>query len=184
METDRDRYMSEILAQYDSAPFFWLRMMGLTKGSKPATIRLGHVCLRIGEMVAIFYKKIFLRPRPNIICPALQPPLGPPGHPAFPSGHALQGWLLTKWLVEITGGPGTSIYQTQLEWLAERVAINRERAGIHYRSDSIAGKHLAQIVFKWMYDIGKPPIPSIGSDEPSKAPILSAMIEAARKEWT
>jgi hypothetical protein len=32
---------------------------------------------------------------------------------------------------------------SELVWLARRIAINRERAGVHYRSDSTAGMHLA-----------------------------------------
>lgn len=31
-----------------------------------------------------------------------------------------------------------------LDWLAERVAFNRERGGFHYASDSLAGKYLAE----------------------------------------
>jgi hypothetical protein len=33
----------------------------------------------------------------------------------------------------------------QLEWLACRVAFNRERAGVHYPSDSAAGKVIARV---------------------------------------
>jgi membrane-associated phospholipid phosphatase len=157
-------------------------MMGLTRSSKPATIRLSHVCLRIGEMVAIFYKEKYLRPRPNIICPALQPPLGPPGHPAFPSGHALQGWLLTKWLVAITTKDGSSVYQKQLEWLATRVAENRERAGIHYPSDTIGGRHLAQVVYEQMSQM----IGITATDAAAgkfEARVLRKIVEDAQKEW-
>jgi hypothetical protein len=31
----------------------------------------------------------------------------------------------------------------ELMWLADRVATNRERAGLHYRSDSVAGRMIA-----------------------------------------
>jgi membrane-associated phospholipid phosphatase len=149
-------------------------MLGLTKTSKPKTLLLGHVCLRIGEMVAIYYKKEFLRPRPSVICPALQPPMGPPGHPAFPSGHSLQGWLLSHWLMEITPRVrGTPIYKEQLEWLADRVAVNRERAGIHYPSDTSGGKHLAQVVFDAMRAM----------ENGGQAKILYEIAGAAREEW-
>jgi hypothetical protein len=35
-------------------------------------------------------------------------------------------------------------FGTELDWLADRIARNRERAGMHYRSDSVAGKALAE----------------------------------------
>jgi hypothetical protein len=35
-------------------------------------------------------------------------------------------------------------HRQALDWLAERVAFNRERGGFHYRSDSLAGKYLAE----------------------------------------
>ena len=34
-------------------------------------------------------------------------------------------------------------YKEELYWLAKRVALNRERAGVHYRSDSEAGEFIA-----------------------------------------
>src|SRR4051794_11194800 len=99
-------------------------MLAPTQPAKPHTIRLLHACLRIGEMAAIHYKYKFLRPRPSVLCPALQPPMGPPGHPSFPSGHSLQGHLVSAWLQELSGG-AASQYTLQLDWLADRIAINR-----------------------------------------------------------
>jgi hypothetical protein len=37
-------------------------------------------------------------------------------------------------------------YANELGWLADRVAKNRERGGMHYPSDSIAGSELAKYV--------------------------------------
>ena len=108
----------------------------------------------------MFYKCFYHRPRPSTICPALQPPFGPPGHPSFPSSHALQGKLFSLCLEEATRprnpvthvATGLSPYATQLHWLAYRVAVNRERAGVHYPSDSKAGRHIAEQLFDLLSD--------------------------------
>jgi hypothetical protein len=149
MENDRAAYMAEIVAQHDNAPFYWISMLGMTNGSKPSSLKLMQMAMRIGEMTAIYYKNRYSRVRPSTIYPGLMPPFGPPGHPAFPSGHALQGWLITYALEEATHSSalGQSIYHEQLEWLADRVAVNRERAGLHYPSDSTGAKFIAGRVF-------------------------------------
>ena len=136
MENDRAGYLAEIIAQNDNAPFYWIAMLGMTSGSRPATIKLIQIALRIGEMTAVYYKNVYHRVRPSVISPALMPPFGPPGHPAFPSGHSLQGWLITYVLEDVTPATGgQSVYSDHLEWLADRVAVNRERAGLHYPSN-------------------------------------------------
>lgn len=149
MENDRAGYMAEIVAQHDNAPFYWISLLGMTNGSKPASLKLLQMAMRIGEMTAVYYKEVYKRVRPSTICPGLAPPFGPPGHPAFPSGHSLQGWLITYSLMEVTRPAPTadSIYKKQLKWLAKRVAVNRERAGLHYPSDSLGGRYLAQQIF-------------------------------------
>ena len=159
MQTERDLYMAEIVAQADSAVNYWLSILGITRQAKPKSILLLQIAGRIGEFVAMFYKDVYKRPRPSTICPALQPPFGPPGHPSFPSSHALQGRLFSLCLKEATRprnppvGPaigiptGPSPYVTQLDWLAYRVAVNRERAGVHYPSDSEAGRCIAEQLF-------------------------------------
>jgi hypothetical protein len=156
MQTERDLYMAEIVAQADSAVNYWLALLGITRQTKPQTAMLLKIAGHIGELVAMYYKNFFKRPRPSTVCPALQPPFGPPGHPSFPSSHALQGKLFSLCLEEATrprnmAAPlpalGPSPYTRQLEWLAHRVAVNRERAGVHYPSDSRAGRHIARNLF-------------------------------------
>jgi membrane-associated PAP2 superfamily phosphatase len=60
-------------------------------------------------------------------------------HPSFPSGHALQSWLIARCLTKVIYD-----YKPHLKWLARRIAINRERAGLHYRSDTDAGYSIAK----------------------------------------
>ena len=76
--------------------------------------------------------------------PALRPLLDVPGHPSYPSGHATQAYLVAQALTTVIRNHeiGRELYK-----IAERVAVNREWAGLHYASDSAAGKQLAREVF-------------------------------------
>jgi hypothetical protein len=178
MRQDRERYLAEIIAQHDGAPLYWLSLMGITESSKPASFRLVHMAVRIGETAVMFYKDMFRRPRPSEVCPGLMPPFGPPGHPAFPSGHSTQGHLISQLLAEVAPR-----YAAQLGWLADRVAINRERAGFHYRSDSDAGKFLAAEIFRRL--MGSAPSGPVryGDETDERRPRFRDTLEQARGEW-
>src|SRR5207244_5283216 len=90
---------------------------------------------RVGELVAMDSKLTYKRARPSQIAPGLMPPFGPPAHPAFPSGHATQSYLIAHCLAVVTrqGWPAAfegfnlpeSAYREQLFWLAHRLSINR-----------------------------------------------------------
>jgi hypothetical protein len=149
MENDRQRYLAEIVAQADSAVVYFLTMLGITRSSRPNTFRLIHAALRIGEYVGMYVKNEYLRVRPSVLAPGLQPPFGPPGHPSFPNNHCLQSFLVAHCLESATpkNATGISIYHYQLNWLAERIAVNRERAGLHYPSDTAGGRFLARHLF-------------------------------------
>jgi membrane-associated phospholipid phosphatase len=102
-----------------------------------------NLAVRIGQIVAAFFKDYYQRPRPSYVCPGLLPPFGPPSHASFPSGHSLQSWLLTGLLSKVAPAYGFG-----LSWLAERVALNRERVGLHYPSDTRAGQIIADECIK------------------------------------
>ena len=173
MADDRDRYLPEILAQADDAPIYWLQLLNLGAGEKPATNALISFAQRAGEIAALHFKKRYHRVRPSALCPGLLVPFGPPRHPAFPSGHALTAHLTTYLLREIPRvdtevGP-------ELRWLADRVAKNRERAGLHYRSDSVAGQKLARAITTVLTTTGPGKITSLTFD---------GILSAAQQEWT
>jgi len=155
------------VAQHDSAPAYWASMLGLDRHTKFWTLVLLNVALRVGELAVMHFKWVFRRPRASALCPGLCPPFGPPAHPAFPSGHATQAWLMTFCLKEVLASPRYDSHRDALEWLSGRVAFNRERGGFHYASDSKGGKYLADECLKLL----KP-----GTN-------FTTLVNAAKAEW-
>jgi acid phosphatase (class A) len=98
------------------------------------------------------FKRNFRRPRPWIEFGAeLQPLLMPPhwlypGQPAYPAGHATVAWVVA----DLFGEYGTPAQKAKLKAAATQVALNRVIAGVHYPSDSEAGKKLAAQLVKVM----------------------------------
>ena len=123
----------------------------------------------------LYYKGTQKRPRPSQLLPALLPPVPVPGHASWPSGHATQAWLMALCAEYVLAGPappgfaGTTesgpggsnyastganagtldlgTFSANLRTLARRIARNREIAGLHYPTDSDAGRQLAAAIF-------------------------------------
>jgi acid phosphatase (class A) len=135
---ERESRFAEILLQHsaEGCISYWLGML-LIDSSTPATYLLVRVARRIGEHVGMCLKNEFRFPRPSQLCPAIVPMLDPPLHPSFPSGHALQSRLMSSCLKEVRGILPQA--DTLLDELANRVAVNRVIAGLHYLKDNDAG---------------------------------------------
>jgi hypothetical protein len=133
---------AEIIQQDQNFQLYWLQAMMMSQSSHPATFLLLKIAARVGEIVMIHYKHKYRRPRPSQICPAMLPLLEVPGHASFPSGHSLLAHLTSNCLVGLA-----SWAEPTLTALANRVARNRELAGLHYESDSIAGCQLARVLY-------------------------------------
>jgi hypothetical protein len=135
----RSAVMAEALAQSGTFMDFFRGVLSFTQSSHPATFRLAWAAMRIGAFQAMHHKHLHKRPRPSHVCPSLMPPIDPPAHAAFPSGHATESKLVALTLGAVM--PGAA--QEPLNRMAERVARNREVLGVHYPSDSKAGVALA-----------------------------------------
>lgn len=102
------------------------------------------------------------RVRPHKLDPTLTTVIDVPEHPAYPSGHSTQAhavaFLLTRLAPE---------HQAEFERDALRVAINREIAGVHYPSDSAAGRLLARQIVDLMLENQE----------------FAALVESAKAEW-
>ncbi|MGL4173682.1 MAG: hypothetical protein ACRCTR_06380 [Actinomycetota bacterium] len=80
-------------------------------------------------------------------------PLGGPGHPAYPAGHAaiagacaavLKAWYAAP--ITMTVGATSRLVADEVDILAGNIAQGRSYAGVHYRSDNEAGLRLGERV--------------------------------------
>jgi hypothetical protein len=88
--------------------------------------------------VAVFHaKRRFERARPHQLEPRLKPAIDMPAHSAYPSGHALQGYLVARVLAAIFPDD-----RAELMSAGDQIGFEREIAGLHYASDSAASRAL------------------------------------------
>jgi len=82
----------------------------------------------------------------------------------------------------------TDPFKGPLLWLADRMAKNRERAGLHYPSDSLASRWMAGAVWKLLLgtvaDATPPGVPAVTADDLISVPTLKHCLRMAQAEWT
>jgi hypothetical protein len=101
------------------------------------------------EYVGLIYKSKFNRLRPNQFEPRLRPLLPVPAHESFPSNHAFQCFsIVFAFNTILPEHPATE----ELARVAQNVAENREWAGLHYPSDTKAGRDLARRFAPYLRD--------------------------------
>jgi len=93
---------------------------------------------RNSTRVVFYFKDYFNRARPYHYYPEINATIEPPQHPSYPSGHAAQAYSLALALAEAFPSR-----REDLNAVAYKIATNREIGGVHYKSDSEAGKVLA-----------------------------------------
>src|SRR5262249_36104113 len=146
--------MGEILSQDVEFTTDFMALLAITPGSHPNTYRVLHIASLIGSYAVLYYKGLRNRPRPSQLCPALLPPIPMPGPASWPSGHATPAWLKARRIEPVLQGVLSGTLTTgdlgavsaNLRTLAIRVARNREIAGLHYPTDSQAGRRLAATI--------------------------------------
>lgn len=160
----------EALAQRNGIIDYFRTILSFTSSTHPMTFGLAAIAVRIGEFQVMHYKAKFNRPRPSRLSPRLMPLIEVPGHASYPSGHSTQAHLVARCLedvmpveVVLPGEEGSRPFQC----LADRIARNREVMGFHYRSDSVAGKELADGTFTLLKECAA----------------VKEMIDRARSEW-
>ena len=88
--------------------------------------------------------------RPDQLDARLMPMIPTPGHGSFPSAHAPEAYaVLTVLEALVTAWDSLADGEQRikaLRGLAERIAVNRTVAGVHYPIDSWAGAALGRIV--------------------------------------
>jgi membrane-associated phospholipid phosphatase len=164
--------MSEALAQRDNIPGYFYGLLHYGRGTHPCTYFLVQGALRVAQFQAVYYKNKFQRPRPSQLSPNLMPPIEVPGHASYPSGHATEAYSIALILKAVLdkAAATTAVVPSQpdpLIRLAQRIARNREILGLHYPSDSEAGKKIAQESMGMFLN----------------CPTVARLVEAAAAEW-
>ena len=166
----RDGVLSEAITQATSIIPYFQGLVGFTDASHPDTTNLCIIALNLGQFAVMLYKHEFNRPRPSQLRPELLPEMEVPGHASYPSGHATELHLIAYVLERVIGDHPARLL---LHPLADRIAINREVMGLHYRSDSEAGKKLAEAIDGVIAAVANYKEKSIVGDT----------LKAAEKEW-
>jgi acid phosphatase (class A) len=111
----------------------------INEKERPLTFELMQKLHTLLDNPLFFKKAEHNRVRPSYLDPTLTTAIPVPSHPAYPSGHSTQVHVIAHILGEFVPQHRTLYFES-----AERVAHNREIAGLHYPSDSKAGKLLAE----------------------------------------
>jgi hypothetical protein len=145
---ERADALGEILGQSGEFVSYFLNLASVP-ASYPATARLLRIANFIGGYCAMYYKGRYERPRPSMVWPPLLPPIAVPGHASYPSGHSTQAHLIWRCMGDVLmDRKDLKTLLVNMSTLADRIARNREIAGLHYCSDSVAGETLAEEVHK------------------------------------
>lgn len=129
---------------------------------RPNTNKLLNSSLAEIGTIMMYFKNQFDRVRPSVLDTSLTTSIPVPEHPAYPSGHATQSFLIALILSDIEP-QNREIYIQD----AHRIAHNREIAGVHYPSDSEVGREIASQYFKLL----------------NKTNWYQAYLVLARSEW-
>lgn len=137
---EREERLQDIIDQdYDYVPTF-LNHLGIDPHQHRQTVRLIETLGFLGAMVVMPWKLEYNRLRPSQLDHDLEPAILVPAHPSYPSGHATQAHLTAHALIHVTTDPR---FHAHIDHVATEIAVNREWAGVHFASDTTAGKDLA-----------------------------------------
>jgi hypothetical protein len=155
-QNERADALGEILSQANEFISYFLNLMTAAPGAYPQTTKLLSIASLVGTFVAMYYKAQYARPRPSELCPALLPPIAVPGHASFPSGPSTQAHLRALCMNDVLNGlPQQKTMVDDLWTLADRIARNREIAGLHYESDTAAGVAFARSILPLLASTGR-----------------------------
>ena len=140
-----DRVQQIKTEDVNPVPLFWA-CAGISEADNSAFTDRFYEAISDVELVVLGLKKRFSRLRPSAVLPEIEPVVPVPWHFSYPSGHATQVAVIAEILARVAPRQAT-----RLRELAYRVGLNREVAGLHYPSDSVAGFALGRWLWKQQY---------------------------------
>jgi hypothetical protein len=140
---EREERLQDIVDQdYDYVPTF-LHHLGIDPHQHSKTVRLIETLGFLGATVVMPWKLKWKRPRASQLDKDLEPAILVPAHYSYPSGHATQASLTAAALKHVMPGD----MDAHIDHVAREIAVNREWAGVHYESDTLAGETLGRDIW-------------------------------------
>jgi hypothetical protein len=131
----------EVIDQAASFDHYFVNLLSVSSAVKRDLVVAIAFAVELAGAVGMKFKLKHYVARPVQCYPGLTPFLPTPPHPSFPSNHSTQAFFVAMLLCDdIEASTGWAPY---LKSMANRIAVNREIGGVHFRSDSKAGRVLA-----------------------------------------
>ncbi|MBV7394772.1 phosphatase PAP2 family protein [Mameliella alba] len=136
--------LNEIIMQTGDIQSFFGLVGYMAPDATKWTLALNQAMLRLCTAIEMPLKHGFDVARPIAMSRKVQPLIQTPGHGAWPSGHATEAFacatLLSRLFMNAAVDPVQQITAgSELYRHAERIAMNRTVAGVHFPTDSMAG---------------------------------------------
>ncbi|EAU43827.1 hypothetical protein R2601_07836 [Salipiger bermudensis HTCC2601] len=138
--------LSEIRVETSNIQSFFASVSYMSSAATKWQLALTQAVFRLCTHVEMPVKLGFDVPRPITLAYQVQPIIQTPGHGAWPSGHATESFAAATLLSRLCHDHSKPLDPTELlakqtpfYRQAERIAINRTVAGVHYPTDSMAG---------------------------------------------
>jgi len=159
--------MAEINVQLGDGLSFAGAIGYLDAQRRGRTLDLLEAVERVAVHLEMQVKHLCRSPRPVDYAPEVQPLIQTPDHSAFPSGHATESFAVATVLHRLMTGdssfvglgrdaddPAKRDAPAHPFRLAERMAVNRTVAGVHFPCDSAAGALLGCAIGEQIHALG------------------------------
>ena len=140
------KIIKEINKENSNDPTLQILFSRFNIQNKKVQNKIIKVVYKINPII-IYLKKYFNRVRPSFMDNNIKPVIDNPNHPSYPSGHATTAYLIAYLLPK---KDFTKNYK-----IADKIAVNREIAGVHYKSDTAYGKYLSKKLYKYIKQLSK-----------------------------
>ena len=146
----RDERGAEIVSQLGFPTEYFAMILGLHPAQHKKTFELITATQVVAAHIAMIVKHALAVRRPDQIDGRILPMIPTPGHCSFPSAHATEAFAVLTVITELVTQWG-SLHDADrrikmLRGLAERIAVNRTVAGVHFPIDSWAGAALGTTI--------------------------------------
>jgi membrane-associated phospholipid phosphatase len=141
----------EILTQLGFPTPYFVMLLGLQGGANRYTFELIAITQVLAAHTAMVVKHHLACRRPDRIGAQIMPMIPTPAHASFPSAHATEAFAVAEVLntlvkTQYCHYADFEKRQALISKLAERIAVNRTVAGVHFPIDSWAGAILGRAV--------------------------------------